>query len=73
MSLYKQNVIEKPKTKNRLSQQNYEKNLQEEKEHNISTLANIKVFNGLVKAEKDIFKTLNNKKWNKNTNNRFLF
>ena len=73
MSLYKQNVIEKSKIENGRSSQNYQKDLLEEKEHNISNLTNIKVFNGLVKAEKDIFKTLNNKKWNKNTNNRFLF
>ena len=73
MSLYKQNVIEKSKIENGRSSQNYQKDLLEEKEHNISNLTNIKVFNGLVKEEKDIFKTLNNKKWNKNTNNRFLF
>ena len=70
MSLYKQNVIEKSKIENGLSSQNYQKDLLEEKEHNISNLTNIKVFNGLVKEEKDIFKNLNNKNSNKNTKNK---
>ena len=70
MSLYKQNVIEKSKIENGLSAQNYQKDLLEEKEHNISNLTNIKVFNGLVKEEKDIFKNLNNKNTNKNTKNK---
>ena len=70
MSLNKKNVIEKSKTENGLSSQNYEKDLLEEKEHNISNLTNIKVFNGLVKEEKDIFKNLNNKNTNKNTKNK---
>ena len=70
MSLYKQNVIEKSKIENGLSSQNYQKDLLEEKEHNISNLTNIKVFNGLVKEEKDIFKNLNNKNTNKNTKNK---
>ena len=70
MSLNKKNVIEKSKTENGLSSQNYEKDLLEEKEHNISNLTNIKVFNGLVKEEKDIFKNLNNKNSNKNTKNK---
>ena len=70
MSLNKQNVIEKSRTENGLSSQNYEKDLLEEKEHNISNLTNIKVFNGLVKEEKDIFKNLNNKNTNKNTKNK---
>ena len=70
MSLNKQNVIEKSRTENGLSSQNYEKDLLEEKEHNISNLTNIKVFNGLVKEEKDIFKNLNKKNSNKNTKNK---
>ena len=70
MSLYKQNLIEKSKIENGLSSQNYQKDLLEEKEHNISNLTNIKVFNGLVKEEKDIFKNLNNKNSNKNTKNK---
>jgi len=70
MSLYKQNMIEKSKIENGLSSQNYQKDLLEEKEHNISNLTNIKVFNGLVKEEKDIFKNLNNKNSNKNTKNK---
>ena len=70
MSLYKKNVIEKSKIENGLSSQNYQKDLLEEKEHNISNLTNIKVFNGLVKEEKDIFKNLNNKNSNKNTKNK---
>ena len=70
MSLYKQNLIEKSKIENGLSSQNYQKDLLEEKEHNISNLTNIKVFNGLVKEEKDIFKNLNNKNTNKNTKNK---
>ena len=70
MSLYKQNVIEKSKIENGRSSQNYQKDLLEEKEHNISNLTNIKVFNGLVKEEKDIFKNLNNKNSNKNTKNK---
>ena len=70
MSLYKQNAIEKSKIENGLSSQNYQKDLLEEKEHNISNLTNIKVFNGLVKEEKDIFKNLNNKNTNKNTKNK---
>ena len=70
MSLYKQNVIEKSKIENGRSSQNYQKDLLEEKEHNISNLTNIKVFNGLVKEEKDIFKNLNNKNTNKNTKNK---
>ena len=70
MSLYKQNMIEKSKIENGLSSQNYQKDLLEEKEHNISNLTNIKVFNGLVKEEKDIFKNLNNKNTNKNTKNK---
>ena len=70
MSLYKQNLIEKSKIENGRSSQNYQKDLLEEKEHNISNLTNIKVFNGLVKEEKDIFKNLNNKNSNKNTKNK---
>ena len=70
MSLYKQNLIEKSKIENGRSSQNYQKDLLEEKEHNISNLTNIKVFNGLVKEEKDIFKNLNNKNTNKNTKNK---
>ena len=70
MSLYKQNVIGESKIENGLSSQNYQKDLLEEKEHNISNLTNIKVFNGLVKEEKDIFKNLNNKNTNKNTKNK---
>ena len=70
MSLYKQNVIGESKIENGLSSQNYQKDLLEEKEHNISNLTNIKVFNGLVKEEKDIFKNLNNKNSNKNTKNK---
>ena len=63
-------MIEKSKIENGLSSQYYEKDLLEEKEHNISNLTNIKVFNGLVKEEKDIFKNLNNKNSNKNTKNK---
>ena len=70
MSLYKQNLIGESKIENGLSSQNYQKDLLEEKEHNISNLTNIKVFNGLVKEEKDIFKNLNNKNSNKNTKNK---
>ena len=63
-------MIGESKIENGLSSQNYQKDLLEEKEHNISNLTNIKVFNGLVKEEKDIFKNLNNKNSNKNTKNK---
>ena len=70
MSLNKQNLIEKSRTENGISSQNLEKDLLEEKEHNISNLTNIKVFNGLIREEKDIFKNLNKKNSNKNTKNK---
>ena len=49
-------MIEKSKIENGLSSQYYEKDLLEEKEHNISNLTNIKAFNSLVKQEKDNLK-----------------
>ena len=70
MSLKKQNLIGKSKTENGISSQEIDKEILEEKEHNVSNLTNIKVFNGLVKEEKDVFKKLNNKNSNKNTKNK---
>ena len=70
MSLKKQNLIGKSKTENGISSQELDKEYLEEKEHNVSNLTNIKVFNGLVKEEKDVFKKLNNKNSNKNTKNQ---
>ena len=70
MSLKKQNLIGKSKTENGISSQEIDKEILEEKEHNVSNLTNIKVFNGLVKEEKDVFKKLNNKNSNKNTKNQ---
>ena len=70
MSSNKQNLIGKPRTENGISSPNLEKDLLEEKENNMSNLTNIKVFNGLIREEKDIFKNLNNKNDNKNAKNK---
>ena len=67
--LNKKNLKEKTKTENGISNQNIENEISEEKEQNVSNLTNIKVFNGLVKEEKDVFKKLNKKSTNKNTKN----
>ena len=60
---------EKTKTENGISSENIEKEIIEEKEQNVSKLTNIKVFNGLVNGEKDVFSKLNKKNTNKNTKN----
>lgn len=67
--LNKKNLKEKTKTENGISTKNIENEISEEKEQNVSNLTNIKVFNGLVKEEKDVFKNLNKKNTNKNTKN----
>ena len=53
--LNKNNFKEKTKTENGISSENIEKEIIEEKEQNVSKLTNIKVFNGLVNGEKDVF------------------
>lgn len=67
--LNKNNFKEKTKTENGISSENIEKEIIEEKEQNVSKLTNIKVFNGLVNGEKDVFSKLNKKNTNKNTKN----
>ena len=67
--LGKKNLKEKTKKENGISTQKDENEISEEKEQNVSNLTNIKVFNGLVKEEKDVFKNLNKKNTNKNTKN----
>ena len=70
--LNKKNLKERAKTENGISSENVEKEKEttEEKEQNVSKLTNMKVFNGLVKEEKDVFKSLNKKNTNKNTKNK---
>ena len=70
LKLNKNNLKERAKTENGISSENLEKEATEEKEQNVSKLTNMKVFNGLVKEEKDIFKSLNQKNSNKNTKNK---
>jgi hypothetical protein len=67
--LNKNNFKEKTKTENGISSENIEKEIIEEKEQNVSKLTNIKVFNGLVNGENDVFSKLNKKNTNKNTKN----
>ena len=67
--LNKNNFKEKTKTENGISSENIEKEIIEEKVQNVSKLTNIKVFNGLVNGEKDVFSKLNKKNTNKNTKN----
>ena len=66
----KNNFKERAKTENGISYENKEKEIIDEKEQNVSKLTNMKVFNGLVKEEKDVFKNLNKKTSNKNTKNK---
>ena len=66
----KNNFKERAKTENGISFENNEKEKIVENEQNVSKLTNIKVFNGLVKEEKDVFKNLNKKTSNKNTKNK---
>ena len=66
----KNNFKERAKTENGISYENNEKEKIVENEQNVSKLTNIKVFNGLVKEEKDVFKNLNKKTSNKNTKNK---
>lgn len=68
--LNKKNSKDRAKTENGISSDNIEKDMVEEKEQNVSKLTNMKVFNGLVKEEKDVFKELNKKNSNKNTKNK---
>jgi len=68
--LNKKTSKERAKTENGISNENLEKEIVEEKEQNVSKLTDMKVFNGLVKEEKDIFKNLNKKNSNKNTKNK---
>ena len=60
---------ERTKTENGKISETKENEIIEEKEQNVSKLTDIKVFNGLVEEEKDVFKNLNKKNNNKNTKN----
>ena len=68
--LNKNNLKEKVKAENGISSNDIEKEMNGEKEQNVSKLTNMKVFNGFVKEENDVFKNLNKVNSNKNTKNK---